>query len=559
MKTITFYSYKGGVGRSLALANIATKLAEFGKKVCMLDFDLEAPGLHIKFGDYISSKDIKPGIVDYIYEFSNHHKVPENIIDFTIEIGIQQDPSKKIFLISAGDPSVKDYWKKLALLNWNKLFYEKNSLGVDFFYNLKAQIAHQIAPDFLLIDSRTGITDIAGITMSILADEIVLMAANNKENLDGIGQVLSSLVIPKNTINNSIPKINIVLSRIPFFADPKEKPMETNIKNAAIRNLNNLLLKKEIHHFKVQKIFVIHSDSDLEMQESFKINPKSNNPFSTVNVPITTDYLELFEELTTGMFGADEIGELGNFRNAVILFERALNSVEVVDKIRLLADAVKLYPNYHHAYFFLGLAYYQLNQYEKSLESFDNASKISSQYDNQIIFYRAAILEKQGQLHKIISLLEANIGNDYMPALNHMMLGTTYSKLKNYTTAINHYKEAISLDPENPEVWNFLAHILRMLGRFEEGFDAVYKALDLNPQFSTATCTLAELHAATGNKREFYKNFDLALSFGLKSEFLQRILKEDSLYKEFFNDKKFLAILEKYQIELDWDILKTKN
>ena len=30
MKTITFYSYKGGVGRSLALVNIATRLAEFG-------------------------------------------------------------------------------------------------------------------------------------------------------------------------------------------------------------------------------------------------------------------------------------------------------------------------------------------------------------------------------------------------------------------------------------------------------------------------------------------------------------------------------------------------
>ena len=68
MKTITFYSYKGGVGRSLALANIATRLAEFGKKVCLLDFDLEAPGLHYKFSTLLSNqkKEIKNGIVDYI-------------------------------------------------------------------------------------------------------------------------------------------------------------------------------------------------------------------------------------------------------------------------------------------------------------------------------------------------------------------------------------------------------------------------------------------------------------------------------------------------------------
>src|SRR3990172_10784009 len=43
---ITFYSYKGGVGRSLALANVATLLAQHGKKVLVIDFDLEAPGLH---------------------------------------------------------------------------------------------------------------------------------------------------------------------------------------------------------------------------------------------------------------------------------------------------------------------------------------------------------------------------------------------------------------------------------------------------------------------------------------------------------------------------------
>ncbi len=49
MKTITFYSYKGGVGRTLALANVAMRLSEFKKKVCMIDFDLEAPGLHHKF------------------------------------------------------------------------------------------------------------------------------------------------------------------------------------------------------------------------------------------------------------------------------------------------------------------------------------------------------------------------------------------------------------------------------------------------------------------------------------------------------------------------------
>src|SRR5262245_59389195 len=45
----TFYSYKGGVGRSMALANIADACARRGVRVLMIDFDLEAPGLENYF------------------------------------------------------------------------------------------------------------------------------------------------------------------------------------------------------------------------------------------------------------------------------------------------------------------------------------------------------------------------------------------------------------------------------------------------------------------------------------------------------------------------------
>ncbi len=49
---VTFYSYKGGVGRSMALANVAFELAKQGKKILMVDWDLEAPGLEKYFSNY---------------------------------------------------------------------------------------------------------------------------------------------------------------------------------------------------------------------------------------------------------------------------------------------------------------------------------------------------------------------------------------------------------------------------------------------------------------------------------------------------------------------------
>ncbi|MEN6430926.1 MAG: P-loop NTPase, partial [Coriobacteriales bacterium] len=47
--SVAFYSYKGGTGRSLMLAQLAVCLARLGKSVCVLDFDLEAPGIEYKF------------------------------------------------------------------------------------------------------------------------------------------------------------------------------------------------------------------------------------------------------------------------------------------------------------------------------------------------------------------------------------------------------------------------------------------------------------------------------------------------------------------------------
>jgi len=84
MKTITFYSYKGGVGRTLALVNIANRLAEFGKKVCVMDFDLEAPGLIHKYKYNIS--EVKQGLVDYIYEFAVEENLPDSIGKYAKEI-----------------------------------------------------------------------------------------------------------------------------------------------------------------------------------------------------------------------------------------------------------------------------------------------------------------------------------------------------------------------------------------------------------------------------------------------------------------------------------------
>src|SRR5262252_1220498 len=66
----TFYSYKGGVGRSMALANVAVLLARWGQRVLVIDWDLEAPGLERFFGLWLQgSRHSSPGLIDLISSY----------------------------------------------------------------------------------------------------------------------------------------------------------------------------------------------------------------------------------------------------------------------------------------------------------------------------------------------------------------------------------------------------------------------------------------------------------------------------------------------------------
>ena len=63
---VTFYSFKGGVGRSMAMAACAYLFAQRGLRTLAIDFDLEAPGLERYFFDdhaVLESVRARPGLI----------------------------------------------------------------------------------------------------------------------------------------------------------------------------------------------------------------------------------------------------------------------------------------------------------------------------------------------------------------------------------------------------------------------------------------------------------------------------------------------------------------
>ncbi|MBK7057004.1 MAG: hypothetical protein IPH52_18520 [Leptospiraceae bacterium] len=145
----------------------------------------------------------RKGLVDYIYEYSKTKERPENLQEMVITLPPTIKDGEPIQLIPAGDIHDKNYWSNLSNINWTELLYKED--GILFLLDLKERIKNELNPDFLLIDSRTGITEIAGITISLLADHVTLLAVNNPENLFGCKQLLNSIQDPsRNLFNRTI-------------------------------------------------------------------------------------------------------------------------------------------------------------------------------------------------------------------------------------------------------------------------------------------------------------------------------------------------------------------
>lgn len=190
---ITFYSYKGGVGRSMALANVAWLMAtKYHKKVLIIDWDLEAPGLHRFFG--FDDKDVRYGLMDLLNDYKDllRQKAPslsKNLIYIKKYILPVRDISGNLFIIPAGRLD-SDYENRVNEFNWDN-FYEKWH-GFKFIEYLKKELKKKA--EIILVDSRTGLTDIGGICTMQLPDVDVLLFALNHQNLAGIETATKKII-----------------------------------------------------------------------------------------------------------------------------------------------------------------------------------------------------------------------------------------------------------------------------------------------------------------------------------------------------------------------------
>ena len=64
-KIISVHSFRGGTGKSNITANIATLLAAEGRRVGVIDTDIQSPGIHVLFG--LAGEEIGHALNDYLW------------------------------------------------------------------------------------------------------------------------------------------------------------------------------------------------------------------------------------------------------------------------------------------------------------------------------------------------------------------------------------------------------------------------------------------------------------------------------------------------------------
>lgn len=226
----SFYSYKGGVGRSMALANAAVLLAKAGRRVLAIDFDLDAPGLHRYFPASTSREGkglidlfvaLRAALLQAFPDEGSYH--PERDSDLNtcraIVRSLLDSPEyfhasevNNLTIVFAGLFD-DDYADRVHEFDW-KEFYSEFS---EVFDQLREELCARF--DDVLLDSRTGITDLGGVTTVVLPDRLVVVFSPNEQSMHGAAAIaresfaLQKAISPKDEPRPPL-KILPLLSRV---------------------------------------------------------------------------------------------------------------------------------------------------------------------------------------------------------------------------------------------------------------------------------------------------------------------------------------------------------
>jgi hypothetical protein len=199
---VTFYSFKGGMGRTTTLAAFALDRVRRDEHVVVIDLDLDAPGLGSVFGGEAQSP---YGVVDYLIErpiLGEHHS---DLLDHSSLVDLKTVRSSGSLRVFPAGRLDEHYLGKMARLD-----FEPPPAGLRHpLEDLLLQIRDKWKPDWILLDSRTGFSETAGMLLSGLAHFHVLVGVDSEQSWQGLGYAVGKLGAER--VRRGFPQAEVLL------------------------------------------------------------------------------------------------------------------------------------------------------------------------------------------------------------------------------------------------------------------------------------------------------------------------------------------------------------
>jgi hypothetical protein len=205
-RIVTFYSARGGTGRTMALANTAWILASNGLKVLAADWDLESPSLHRYFRPFLDDAAVErtQGISELVSDYAaaavdgrkragEWHREYASVLQHAMSLSAEPVPgggmpdvlsaSRKPFP-DGGTLDFLSAGRELLTFtpeDWDNFF---RRLGGGLFIEAMCADMRQNY-DYVLVDSRTGTSDVPAICTMLIPDVVVVGFTMSDEGIDG--------------------------------------------------------------------------------------------------------------------------------------------------------------------------------------------------------------------------------------------------------------------------------------------------------------------------------------------------------------------------------------
>lgn len=167
---ISVHSFRGGTGKSNTTANLATLIAAAGKRVGVIDTDIQSPGIHIVFGR--DPKSFKYSLNDYLWGRCPVEEAACDVTEASIGTASAQGEVPRIFLI----PSSIQTGEIARILREG---YDVALLN-DGFHAL----IERLKLDYLLVDTHPGVNEETLLSIA-LSDLFVLIMRPDNQDFQG--------------------------------------------------------------------------------------------------------------------------------------------------------------------------------------------------------------------------------------------------------------------------------------------------------------------------------------------------------------------------------------